>query len=181
MKRLLVLLFASTSIGLAMADNPSTNTPVTISEAGVGPLNGNTPFNRKEVQKLLPSLKVKTNTSMTEGEEFPILEVSDKQGLLLTINPDGDAKRIYSIVAKSDRVVNSLGHKIGQTYKAVYGGRAAECEAGMEEQSGTVFCIAPNSKHVSYQFGSEHDGVDGEVPPLKFLNKWKIRAVIWHP
>lgn len=181
MKHLWVLC-ACASIGLVMADNPPTNTPITISETGVGPINSSTPFNRKEVQKLLPSLKVKRSTSSTEGEEFPILEISDKQGLLFTINPDGDAKRIYSIVTESGRVMNSLGHKLGQTYKTVYGGKAAQCAAGEEERSGTVFCQAPNSKHIGYQFYTDgDDGVDGEVPPLKVLNKWKIKAIFWQP
>lgn len=180
MKRLWVLC-ACASVGFALAANSSMSIPVTLSEAGVGPINGSTPFNRKEVQKLLPNLKVKRSTSMTEGEEFPILEVSDKQGPLFTINPDSEAKRIYSIMIENDRVVNRLGHKLGQTYKAVYGGRAAECAAGAEESSGTVFCQAPNSKHITYQFYTDGDGVEVEVPPLKILNKWKIKAVFWQP
>lgn len=119
---------------------------------------------------------------MTEGEEFPILEVSDKKGVLFTINPDSDRKRIYSIVVEKDSVTNSRGHRIGQSYKEVYEGRRAECVAGEEERSGTVFCLAPGSQHIGYQFASKKgDGPDGEIPRLKILNQWIIRSVFWQP
>ncbi|MGB9080909.1 MAG: DUF1131 family protein [Desulfuromonadaceae bacterium] len=169
-------------IGSASANNIPVSNAITISEKGVGPINGKTPFSQKEVQKLLPKLEVAQVSSMTEGEEFPILEVSDKKGLLFTINPDSNAKLIYSIVVGKDRVTNSLGHRTGQSYKEVYGGFPAECVAGEEERSGTVFCLAPKSRHIGYQFASKKgDSLDGEVPQLKMLNTWIIKSVFWQP
>ncbi len=153
--RYLLVILATVYAGSAFAGNVPLNGAITLSEAGVGPINGKTPFSQQSVQKLLPNLKVSRGISTTEGEDFPILKVSDKNGLLFTINPDSDGKRIYSIVFEKDRVANSLGHRTGQTYKEVYGGRSAECIPGEEERSGTVFCLDPDSKHIGYQFATK--------------------------
>lgn len=153
---------------------------MTVSERGVGPINKNTPFDRKAIQKLLPHLEVKEGVSSTEDEEFPVLLVSDGKGLLFTIIPAGK-KKIFSVVLENDRVSNELGHKMGQSYKQVFQGKPGQCYAGLEEYSGTVLCGAPNSEHLNYLFEGEWNGPDGQVPPQKILNGWKISSVVWKP
>lgn len=168
------IIFAS----VAGAGNAPETHAITVSDRGVGPINKDTPFDRKAIQKLLPDLKVKKGVSSTEGEEFPILLVSDSKGLLFTINPAGE-KRIFSVVLEKDRVTNELGHKTGQSYKQVFQGKPGKCYAGMEEYSGTVLCDATNSEHVKYLFEGKWDGFDGQVPPQKVLSGWKITRIVW--
>ena len=169
-------------MGLAIAASMPERSPLTISEDGVGPINGSTRFDRKAVQEHLPHLMVMKQTSMTEDIEIPVIAISDKQGLLATIYPDSSGQRIYSVVSESSRVSNRLGHKLGQTYKSVYAGKSVECVEGHEQESGTVFCPAPGSKHIGYQFYTDEEvGVDGQVPPLKVHNRWKIKAIFWRP
>lgn len=176
---LFVLLFSVQTAPLSAAEKSSPES-IAISETGVGPINQNTPFELKAVQNLLPRFNVTSGVDYTEGEEFPILKVSDRQGLLLTINP-GDEKSIFSVVAKSNRVKNELGVRIGDSYAKVYGNQLGSCSPGTEEFSATVFCMAPGSKHVIYLFVGKWDGPDGQMPPIDVLRSWKVKAIFWQP
>lgn len=174
---LLVLLLS----GLAYADNALQTPTMAISEQGVGPLNKNTPFDQRAVQKIFPMLKVTRSVSSTEGEEFSILKVSDDKGLLFTINPDGDSKGIFSVLFEKNRIPNRLGNIVGDRYKRIYQGHAGECSLGEEEYAGTVICLAPGSKHVYYLFNGTWDGSDFEMPPAGILGAWTISAILWKP
>ncbi|HEY8099585.1 MAG TPA: DUF1131 family protein [Burkholderiaceae bacterium] len=171
----LVVIYAD----FAFAENAATPPVITVSDAGVGPINAKTPFNQKAIQKLLPTLNVTKSVGSSEGEEFPVLEVSDKNGLLFTIN--SSEKKIFSVVFEKDRVTNELGHKIGERYEKVYKNGSGKCTAGLGEYSGSVFCSAPGSKHINYVFDGQWNGSESEVPPLKILNGWTISAIFWKP
>jgi Protein of unknown function (DUF1131) len=163
------------------AEEKSAQDSIAITEDGVGPINASTPFDLKTVQKLMPGLKVKRGTSFTEGEEFPILKVSDLKVVLFTIIPDDNGRKIFSIVTKSNRVKNSFGVKIGDMHVGVFGDKAGDCSPGMEEYAGTVSCLAPRSKHVHYIFVGKWDGSDNEIPPQEVFKSWTVSEIFWKP
>ena len=102
-----LLAIALACSGIASAGNAPDAPALTMTEQGIGPITAGTPFDADVIRKLLPSLEVKRDVSSTEGEELPVLLVSDKRGLLLTIHPD-EGNRIFSVALENDRVANAL-------------------------------------------------------------------------
>lgn len=154
-----------------------------LSEKGLGPITGQTPFNRATVQRLLPNWKVADGQGSTEGEPFPLLNISDREGLLATINADSGTGSIFSIIVWSNRVKNALGPVIGMRYSAIYPlGFPASCQAGAEEYGDKVFCLAPKSQHIHFVFKSSTDTSSyGRVPPESDLRSWTIQQIYWTP
>jgi hypothetical protein len=155
---------------------------IVVNDSCVGPINNKTRFNQNVLKKLFPNLIVKKAISSTEGEEFPIFKIMNKSTVLLVINPDSDRNTIYSVEIKSEEVKNELGPQIGFTHSQTFKDKSsANCEPGMEESSGFVFCQDAKSKHITYLFSGEYSGSDSELPPPKILGSWKIKEIIWKP
>jgi hypothetical protein len=83
-------------------------TPIIQSEDGVGPLHKDTESTVSHIRTLFPRLKVVAATDMSEGIEFPTIEVRGGQTVLLEILPD-QAKDIRLIVIRSPTVQYALG------------------------------------------------------------------------
>lgn len=155
---------------------------LTLSAAGVGPINAKTKFSQKKVQKLLQKFTVKKSTDATEGEEFPTLQVFSKANLLLTINADSTHLEIFSIVIENNEVKNSFGKRIGFNFNESFKKpEEAKCHPGSEEISGKVKCEEPEFLNIHYLFTGSYDGPDGEIPPIHSLKNWKIEKIIWKP
>jgi len=154
---------------------------LSLTENGIGSISENTGFNMKDIQDSLPGYNIKPDKDYTEGDEFPIYVVMDKEGIpLATINPSGDEKGIFSIRIKSNKVLNTLGPKIGVAYSSVYGSHVDKgCSPGMEEISGAVICTAPKSKHIVYIFKGVSNVPDGEIPDVSILKNFTISEIAW--
>lgn len=116
---------------------------------------------------------------MTEGESYPTILVSDKSGLVLTITPDSNLSNIFSIFTQNTDVKNYLGIKIKTKFKNVFPKDKYKCFAGSEENSGKVYCLAPNSKQLTFEFVGSWAGPDGTLPPLDILQEYKIDKIFW--
>ncbi|MBN1758121.1 MAG: DUF1131 family protein [Chitinispirillaceae bacterium] len=155
---------------------------IIISENGVGPITGQTAFEKKEIERLFPQYTVDKVIRSTEGEEFPALQVAENGEILLVINPDYTEASIFSIEVRSSRIRNSTGPGIGFTYSTVIKDSLVSCcTASSEEYSGYVICRDSRSKHIHYLFSGEYNGPDGELPPPDILKDWKIKEIIWKP
>jgi hypothetical protein len=180
MKNIVLLL-----TGLLIAANTDITvhaSELTVSDKGLGEITATTKFDKKEIQGHLSGYVVKSDTSSTEGEEFPVLLVFDHKSVLATINPPEDEKKIFSIRVTSNKISNALGPKIGMTFASIYGGTVPEsCSAGMEELSGTVICQDPKSEHILYIFNGKYDGPDGEIPNISVLINFKVSEIVWRP
>lgn len=180
MKNIVLLL-----TGLFIAANPAVTvhaSELTISDKGLGEITATTKFDKKEIQGHLSGYVVKSDTSSTEGEEFPVLLVLDHESVLATINPTEDEKKIFSIRVTSNKIGNVLGPKIGMKFGDIYGSTVPKsCSAGMEELSGTVICQAPKSEHIFYIFDGKSDGPDGEIPNIAALINFQISEIVWRP
>lgn len=155
--------------------------PLVVSTEGVGGIRETTPFDQKELARLLPGLKLAAGTRSTEGEEYPVIRVLEKKRELAVITPSVDRKRIYSIIIGGARASNALGPKHGDSYSQVYGDGPGNCAAGMEELSGKVICPDPGSRRVQYVFEGEDGGPDGQLPQPDVLSKWRITHIVWTP
>lgn len=179
--------FASIALALFLpghiAAAPPAPATLSLSESGLGPIKGTTPFDRAILQGLLPGWSVTSSQAFTEGEPYPILNIADRGGRIATIHPQDDRGKIHSIVVLSHRIRNLLGPGIGTQYSTIYPKGTKTCHPGMEEESGTVRCLAPGSHHIYYQFirsrTSTYQGPDGSLPPEAELRSWKIQLIYW--
>lgn len=153
-----------------------------LSVDGIGPINGNTPFNLHDITMAFQGLNVAQRTNYAEGREYPVITVSQDLKPLLTINPDAKQEKIFSVMVSDNLIGNGLGHALGSRFNEVYAyGATEECRAGAEELSGKVLCYAPKTGNVLYLFGGTWTGPDGSVPPKDVLANWQMEAMIWKP
>lgn len=153
-----------------------------LSVDGIGPINGNTPFNLHDITMAFQGLNVAQRTNYAEGREYPVITVSQDLKPLLTINPDAKQEKIFSVMVSDNLIGNGLGHALGSRFNEVYAyGATEECRAGAEELSGKVLCYAPKTGNVLYLFGGTWNGPDGSVPPKDVLANWQMEAMIWKP
>lgn len=159
---------------------------ITLSAAGVGPINAQTPFNIHQITLAFQDsdYHVEQRQTRTEGDDYPVIRVSKGTDTLLLINPTLDQKTIFSVLIKDKRVGNTLGHALGAEFGSVYEyGHVEQCMAGVEDLSGKVLCYAPKSANVLYMFSDNkvNDFPDGKLPPVDALDGWKLDAIIWKP
>ena len=160
---------------------------IVLSEAGIGSINAQTPFNIHIINQAFQDhddYHVEQFQTKAEGIDYPVIRVLKNTDTLLLINPALDQKKIFSIVVKDKRVGNSLGHKLGMEYGAIYSyGNLEQCSAGAESLSGKVICYAPKSANVLYMFGDKAANTfpDGALPPADALDSWVLEAIIWKP
>lgn len=149
---------------------------------GIGPINGNTVFNLHNITMAFQGFNVAQRTNYTEGQEYPVITVSQDLKPLLTINPDAKQEKIFSVMVHDNLIGNTLGHPLGSRFNEVYAyGATEECRAGAEELSGKVLCYAPKTGNVLYLFGGTWNGPDGSVPPKDVLANWQMEGMIWKP
>lgn len=153
-----------------------------LSVDGIGPINANTPFNLHDITMAFQGLNVAQRTNYTEGQEYPVITVSQDLKPLLSINPDAKREKVFSVMVHDNLIGNGLGHPLGSRFNEVYAyGATEECRAGSEELSGKVLCYAPKTGNVLYLFGGTWNGPDGSVPPKDVLANWQMEAMIWKP
>lgn len=166
--------------------NALKNAEIVLSEAGVGPINAQTPFNIHDITEAFQKYDyhVEELKTVAEGENYPVIRVSTDTDTLLLINPDAKQQKIFSVVVKDKHVGNALGHWIGMKYGSIYSyGQTEQCTPGTEGLSGKVLCYAPKSANVIYMFGDKkaNQFPDGELPPVDALSEWNLEAIIWKP
>lgn len=183
------LLVASTALAVTGCDSDSSSAGKSgvkplemLSVDGIGPINAQTPFNLHEINMVFQGFNVAQQTNYSEGEQYPVITVSKDLKKLLTINPDANHDKIFSVMVEDNLIGNRLGHSIGMKFVDVYTyGQTSECAAGAEELSGKVLCYAPETGNILYLFGGTWNGPDGTVPPKDVLADWQLEAMIWKP
>ncbi|HHL19834.1 MAG TPA: DUF1131 family protein [Thiothrix sp.] len=155
---------------------------IILSAAGIGPINASTPFNIHQITLAFDDYSVTQYTKFQQGEQTPVIRVSQNGTPLIIINPDTKGDNIFSVIVNSNKIGNALGHELKSTYQDIYNYENREpCMAGTEELSGKVLCIAPKTANIIYQFHGQWDGPDGEIPPTEILSEWVLESIIWKP
>ncbi|RVU84226.1 DUF1131 family protein [Leucothrix sargassi] len=164
------------------AESDKNNNRPTISDAGVGKITASMPFNIHQVTLAFPNYSVMEELNFQEGEQYPIISVSKGANTLITINPTLDLKSIYSVVVEDNLINNSLSHRLGTLFSDIYTDNIAfKCQAGTEEMSGKVLCLAPKANRLLYQFTGSWNGPDAQLPPKEVLLGWALETIIWKP
>lgn len=155
-----------------------------VSDSGLGPISGKTPFDADAIQKLLPAYEVNEAVRYTEGEPYPVVEVSLNDKLLATVNPSSDRTSIFSVQVISNSAGLHFKWPIGTKFLEVYGEGGdpdPACMALGEEMSGKVSCAAPDFENIRLVLGGKFDGPDGIVPPKAVLRHFRVEQIVWKP
>lgn len=118
---------------------------------------------------------------MTEGIEYSTIVVSDKSGVVFTINPDSDEATILNIYTERADRQNDLGIKIKTKFQKIFVTNTHQCSPGTEENSGNAYCKVPNSGRLLLEFVGKWDGPDVSPPPTPVLNNYSINRIYWAP
>ncbi len=173
----------STSTTQETTKNTEQSNRATVSDLGVGTVTTDTPFNIHQITLAFPNYSVVEELNFQEGEQYPIISVSKGANTLITINPTLDLKSIYSVVVEDNLINNSLNHRLGTLFSDIYAdeNKAFKCQAGAEEMSGKVLCLAPAASNLLYQFAGTWSGPDAQLPPKEVLLGWALETIIWKP
>lgn len=161
----------------------ATHNRLTVSDQGIGPINGKTRFNIHDIGLDFPNYSVVEELNFQEGDSYPVIRISKDAKRIMTINPTMDLKSIYSVIIEDNLVTNSLSHRLGTVFSDIYTDETNnfKCQAGVEEMSGQVLCIPPKSSNLLYLFTGKWNGPDGEIPPTAILYGWSLESIIWKP
>jgi hypothetical protein len=155
---------------------------IVVSEDGVGPLNANTQSDVRHIAALFPGLTVVAATDMSEGTEFPTVEVRDGRTVLLEILPETDDRGIRGILIKSGKVKLRSGRQVGSRYSDIFGQKVSDlCEFGAEEYSANVACDAGVKSRIAFIFEVVGSGPNGELPSIDRLKSARVILISWNP
>lgn len=153
-----------------------------LSQDGVGPINAATPFNLHLIGEAFQGLNVTEETHFMDGDKYPVITIKQRTKPLLTINPDHEHQKVFSVMVFDNYIGNRLDHKIGTKFVDIYAAdKIQECAPGMEELTGKVLCRAPNTGNILYVFNGSWDGPKNTLPPLSTLADWRIESFVWKP
>jgi hypothetical protein len=157
-------------------------TPLSITEAGVGPITGSTPADVGQIAKLLPQFSVIRGVRYSEGDPYPVIRIMDGKTEVFHIVPDREpapGAKIHAIVVESNRVSYAGKVRVGSTFAEIFGNTLpADCSMGMEESSFNVVCDAVPKGRARFEFSGRSDRQDGRMPSLATLLKWRL-ATMW--
>jgi len=179
---LLLCLSACDGDSSQVAEAAETKPLFILSADGVGPLNGDTPFNFVRIGEAFQNYNVAQETHFLKGEKFPVITVKQRVTPLLSINPDYREEGVFSIVVHNNLIGNGLGHQIGDKFNEIYSyGNTEECGPGMDEWVGKVMCYAPQTRNVLYLFSGNQQMEDNKVPSPDVMMDWALESIVWKP
>lgn len=164
------------SIAPAWADAPEINAD------GVAGIGATTTFDVEVLRRLLPGRPVEAGSWMTEGSEYPAIRLGARGAAqaeppAITVVGDEIGGRLGV-----SRILIHAGPPMGRSFQDLLpDGAFGQCEAGMEEDSGTAFCPAPSAPNLRLRFSGAWDGPDGMLPPLPVLRTWTVDLLVWQP
>lgn len=149
-----------------------------VGDEGVGPLNARTVVSLSTLKHILPGYRVRQATGYAEGMPYPLFTVARQGKVVMTVVPDEKAKPHIAVVIVSDgEIMRRSGFPPDRRYVDVFPqSRQARCSAGVEEEAGLVFCLAPGLRHVWLAFPNADDSETASP-----LVQGKITSLRWFP
>tara|TARA_R110002124_G_scaffold1637_8_gene9988 strand:- start:230 stop:829 length:600 start_codon:yes stop_codon:yes gene_type:complete len=153
---------------------------LSVSDKGVGPVTVETPFDPEAVAKLLPSLTVEAAVSAALQPGEHTIRVSDGDKILMELYPAGDGKMVETVLVLDASIKDNNDIHIGSTFaEAVPDGDTSECNVGLGEKDGRIYCGQPGNVHIIYEFQSAQPATDGAMPDAAALATWTVTAMLW--
>ncbi len=112
-------------------------------KGGLGWLDGRLAFTLKAVETAFPGLVVTPGVSMSEGETYPVFEITRTPGgpVLFTLEPGWKRGHVGAIITRSEDITGPDGEIIGAARMKDIGEiEPATCKAGLEEYADRLIC-----------------------------------------
>lgn len=162
------------------ADAVAAQPVYSVSETGLGPIDAKTPYDRAALAKLFPDAQVQPGKDNWEGMEYDTLDVRGDDGLDLRVTHDG--AKLDGVWARGGPVAGPRGERIGDPWTKG-GFKTTDCTAGMENDTGKVFCKRSGQPRVRYVYetGDKWDGPSDYAVPSSALmaEHGKLTGLIW--
>ncbi|HQF31673.1 MAG TPA: DUF1131 family protein [Hyphomicrobiales bacterium] len=154
-------------------------TLMAMSEAGVGPINGATPYSDKAIAGALDGFEVRPVQATVNGEVKWILAGFYDGFQTLRFVPDGGRRQVAEVQVVSDLIRGPGGERVGMSF-AESGGRRLDCKPGHDEWSGMAVC-SDAARRMRYVYAVEaYRGPDGVLPDAATLAEARLVRMVWH-
>ena len=155
-------------------------TLLTITAAGVGPINGATHYSKAAIEATLTGYEARSVQSATEDGTVRVLAAfSDGKQVIQLFR--GTAGKVGEVHGVTQYLIGPAGERIGMTFNEI-GPQASDCRAARSLWAGMVICPSRGAGNVGLVFAiPDYDGAGDKLPPTDKLDKAKLQRIIWKP
>jgi hypothetical protein len=154
--------------------------PLEITNSSVGPIDGQTPYDRAHFEEVFKGYSVGTGALQTGSETLETVKVYLDGSEMLEIIPGRGGTAIDRVAVLSPEITDPNGNHVGSGYTSVFAETPPQnVIPGMSEYTGHVLCPAPGLSNITYIFHGDYTGPPGVVPPQNVLDSWSIKVILW--
>lgn len=182
MRFALIALLAVTLAGCVSGGGTTTSTEtyMTITDSGAGPINGSTRYSESALKEALPWAEVRTVQMARENRTGWTLAVF-RDGIQVIQVFKGSDGRIDEINGVTQHLTGPNGERIGMTMSQA-GVSRSSCRVGRNLWRGMAVCPARGSSHVTLVFAIPgYGGPFDELPSSQDLKRAELQRIIWRP
>jgi len=151
-----------------------------VTDAGIGRLNALTPYAVKDVSTALGGLPVTETKIYYEDIPIPVLEATrDGKRVLLAFRREAGL-HLSRAITYAPESVTSTGVAVGMPMAKVFRRLPdRRCRNGLEQETGLVFCPAPDLANVRLEFRCNYATRNDTLPPADVLARCLVEGIIW--
>lgn len=153
---------------------------IQVSDSGVGGINAGTPLSEAVINDALNGdYRLRGGMGMDHDRVTAFYQALDGDQIKLVVsgNPKSSVQKVEVL---DDAIASAWGVKLGDTFAQHYSKAFEACQPGQGDDAGSVECVAPQSRHVSYLFSGDWSGPEGLIPPDDILRAWRVSKIVWH-
>lgn len=150
-----------------------------LSDKGIGDITADTIMTESAINDgLKGNYHLRRGMATDNGQPIVLYQGVEDGQIKLEIfgQPQGNVMRIDVM---DENITTPWGVKLGTPFSQLYQKAFAACVRVAVANSNMVECVAPGSKHVSYQFIGTWHGPEGLMPSDDVLQNWTVSKIIW--
>ena len=155
---------------------PFQDGPISVSEAGVGPIGPSTPFSAEAIAALFPDAAV-TAGELMDGEHRLAIITVIQPGLALRIDRDPDQPLVGRVHALGGAVGPRGEPLLSPWTKTPF--EAGQCRNGLGADLGAAVCRRTADSHIRYTFNVSGWGGAGAPPAELLAAHGFLREIVW--
>ena len=177
---LIILIFVSLIFGACSEERTKPLYTVKLSDAGVGKIGVQTPFETRLIEPKFPGFDVQIFTFFKIGKPMPVIQISYRGTPWIHLFPTEDKKKIESISIVSANIESAWPTKIGMRFDETYNSeQLLLCKMGTDKLKDKIICKEPLSEMVYYVYEIDTELLENRVPMYSQLQTSKVDEIIW--